>query len=252
MPPGVQMVRDMSVDEVVTRCSGVTDLSDLWTLANAFFAVRGIRMVDYNTSERLAQGTAFAHIVQRGFPAAWVALYAQANLRRVDPIPETAARLQRPFLWSQTAKLHDLREDQKDFLRQRRTYVPGDGLVIPVYGPNMLNACVGLGFGGPAPELSARETFELQAVSQMGHLRYCEITRERRRKTELSPREKDVLRWIARGKSNSVIGEILGISRHTVDTMTRRMFEKLDVHDRTSAAVRGVGAGLIEDPANSD
>ena len=61
----------------------------------------------------------------------------------------------------------------------------------------------------------------------------------------LSPREHEVLRWIALGKSNAVIGEILGISRHTVDTHNRRIFRKLNTADRTTAAIRAVEFGLV-------
>ena len=45
--------------------------------------------------------------------------------------------------------------------------------------------------------------------------------------------------------SNAAIGEILGISAHTVDTHLRRIYLKLGVFDRISAAVRGIGVGLI-------
>ena len=50
---------------------------------------------------------------------------------------------------------------------------------------------------------------------------------------------------MARGKSNGVIAEILGISDHTVDTLVRRVFAKLGVGDRISAAIKGIGAGLV-------
>ena len=51
--------------------------------------------------------------------------------------------------------------------------------------------------------------------------------------------------WIARGKSYGVIADILDVSRHTVDTLVRRIFEKLGVTDRTTAAIRAVGAGIV-------
>ncbi|WP_068117153.1 helix-turn-helix transcriptional regulator [Tropicimonas marinistellae] len=62
----------------------------------------------------------------------------------------------------------------------------------------------------------------------------------------LTPREHEILGWIASGKSNAVIAEILGISRHTVDTYNRRIFRKLDAADRTTAAVKALHAGVLE------
>ncbi|THF74113.1 MAG: LuxR family transcriptional regulator, partial [Sulfitobacter sp. SK025] len=42
-----------------------------------------------------------------------------------------------------------------------------------------------------------------------------------------------------------VIAEIMGLSRHTVDTIIRRMFGKLDVTDRTRAGGQGARIRLI-------
>jgi LuxR family transcriptional regulator/LuxR family quorum-sensing system transcriptional regulator CciR len=62
---------------------------------------------------------------------------------------------------------------------------------------------------------------------------------------DLTQRERDVLIWIARGKSNSVIANILGISENTVETLVGRCYRKLGVSDRVSAAVKGIGTGLV-------
>jgi DNA-binding CsgD family transcriptional regulator len=50
---------------------------------------------------------------------------------------------------------------------------------------------------------------------------------------------------VARGKTNGSIGDILGISAHTVDAHLRRIYLKLGVADRISAALKGLGFGLI-------
>jgi DNA-binding NarL/FixJ family response regulator len=62
----------------------------------------------------------------------------------------------------------------------------------------------------------------------------------------LTARERDVLILIARGRSNKRIALELGISEKTVKTHVGHLLAKLDVTDRTQAAVLAVQAGLIE------
>lgn len=52
----------------------------------------------------------------------------------------------------------------------------------------------------------------------------------------LTPREREVLRWLARGKSNAQIGAILGISGATVSKHLEHIYPKLGVENRTAAA----------------
>lgn len=65
------------------------------------------------------------------------------------------------------------------------------------------------------------------------------------RKPVLSPREKEVLHWVAKGKSNSVIADILGVSESTVDTFLRRIYSKLNATNRITAVVRAIRLGII-------
>jgi len=65
----------------------------------------------------------------------------------------------------------------------------------------------------------------------------------------LTLRESEVLYWVAKGKTNRDIGDILGASPATVKKHLERIHEKLGVETRTAAAalalqkVRGLGAG---------
>lgn len=54
----------------------------------------------------------------------------------------------------------------------------------------------------------------------------------------LTQRESEVLIWIAKGKSNKDIGEILSLSPRTVNKHLEQIFVKLGVENRASAAVR--------------
>ena len=54
---------------------------------------------------------------------------------------------------------------------------------------------------------------------------------------KLTPREAEVLFWISQGKSNHDIGVILGAMTATVRKHVQHIFAKLNVENRTAAAV---------------
>lgn len=54
----------------------------------------------------------------------------------------------------------------------------------------------------------------------------------------LTIRESEVLLWIAKGKSNRDIGDILGLSSRTVNKHLEQIYVKLGVENRASAAVK--------------
>jgi DNA-binding CsgD family transcriptional regulator len=56
----------------------------------------------------------------------------------------------------------------------------------------------------------------------------------------LSEREAEVLYWVAAGKSSPVISIILGIRHDTVRAHLKRIFTKLGVENRLSAALRAL------------
>jgi len=65
------------------------------------------------------------------------------------------------------------------------------------------------------------------------------------RKPELSPREVEVLQWVAAGKSNKEIGTQLYIAEGTVKTHVKNILEKLAVVGRTAAIREAVHRGLV-------
>jgi DNA-binding NarL/FixJ family response regulator len=68
---------------------------------------------------------------------------------------------------------------------------------------------------------------------------------EPRDRDELTPRERDVLAQLARGQPNKVIARELGVSERTVKTHVSNILGKLDLTDRTQAAVYAVRHGLV-------
>jgi DNA-binding CsgD family transcriptional regulator len=61
----------------------------------------------------------------------------------------------------------------------------------------------------------------------------------------LTPREREVLRWLAAGKTDRDIGAILDISPRTVHKHLQHIYAKLGVETRTAAAVQAVRHRLL-------
>jgi DNA-binding NarL/FixJ family response regulator len=58
----------------------------------------------------------------------------------------------------------------------------------------------------------------------------------------LTPREAEVLLWIAQGKSNGDVASILGCAENTVKVHTARIFEKLGIENRNAASLKAIEA----------
>jgi DNA-binding NarL/FixJ family response regulator len=63
---------------------------------------------------------------------------------------------------------------------------------------------------------------------------------------DLTDREITVLRLVADGKTNKEIANNLDLSEKTVKNHVRNIFHKLQVYDRTQAAILAIRKGLIE------
>jgi len=65
------------------------------------------------------------------------------------------------------------------------------------------------------------------------------------RRIQLSPREQEIVRMVAKGHPNKVIADVLNISSWTVCTHLRRIFAKLGVGSRAAMVARLLEIGAL-------
>lgn len=65
----------------------------------------------------------------------------------------------------------------------------------------------------------------------------------------LTPREKELLKLIARGYSNQKAAEALNISPHTVHTHRKKVIKKLNIKSPTEFLIHAIDLGLVELPS---
>ncbi len=76
----------------------------------------------------------------------------------------------------------------------------------------------------------------------------CNVSKRQQNEQEiynLTDRELEILNLIAQGYSNAKISETLHISMNTVKTHIKNIFQKLEVEDRTEAAMKAFKSNLI-------
>jgi LuxR family transcriptional regulator, quorum-sensing system regulator CciR len=180
-----------------------------------------------------------------GFPLSWQRRYRE-RFRLVDPLPDLALRYERVFRWSDVMALPELTPEEIRYVRLMARYSRVDGVGVGCFGPQARSGFMAAGRPADRDALRYTNLLRVQTIGQMSFLRYAELVRPFDTEAPaLSRREMDVMRWLAGGKSNSVIAEILGIQKSSVDVYVRRIFDKLGVSDRTTASVRALALGLI-------
>jgi DNA-binding CsgD family transcriptional regulator len=177
---------------------------------------------------------------------AFMSVYRERGYDAIDPIRPLGAHRSEPFFWSQTPSLVNLTREQKDYLAFLKQFGVREGISIPIFGAKGTVAVVAAGTITHELRIGPADLVDLELACAYVHKRYLQLQGASDSELpNLTKREREVLAWIAQGKSTNVIATILGVSEHTVDTLTRRTFQKLGVNDRISAVLKAVGAGLV-------
>ncbi|WP_285712885.1 helix-turn-helix transcriptional regulator [Erythrobacter oryzae] len=232
-------------EEAVDRLLAATSVAELLEIMHEASIAIGGDKFSYHT-EVMFEGIAsvLSEVYSVGFSDEWRTYYIDQGARLIDPGPDITMRRGKPTTWHDALSSRRLTRAELDYVAETVRMGITSGYGFPLWGPNGHNAYVAVGFppGEPLPDLPTINTHHMLLTN--GHQKICELTAANA-DPSLSLREREVLTWAGRGKSNTDIATILAISGDTVATYMRRIFAKLDCHDRIGAVIKALRLGQI-------
>lgn len=181
------------------------------------------------------------------YPDEWQKLYVDQGFQHRDPTLLTAARSIAPVDWVRLRQEDSFRT----LFRAAQDFgIAEQGLTIPVRGPygdiglfSVTRNCSDKEWG----LLKKKILGEMQRLAVHLHdnvVRSHALTRALT-SPSLSARETEILQWVAAGKTQQDVADILNISNRTVEVHLRSSRSKLGALTTSQAVGRAIGLGLI-------
>jgi LuxR family transcriptional regulator, quorum-sensing system regulator SinR len=158
----------------------------------------------------------------------------------VRPIDHASVRQQMPAL-------------EALFAHAAKLDIPVEGISYPLLSQASHAASLSISIALAAGDMSAFLRSYGRDIQTLASIFHAALTESERPKAPddgeaglITPREREVLRWSAAGKSYWEIAVILGISERTVRFFMSNARRKLDVVSNTQAVAEAVWRGLIQ------
>lgn len=187
------------------------------------------------------------HGVLKNYPDDWMKYYTEKKYEDIDPVRKYIMQANGAFLWTELDKLKgNIKKDEELLMNEARDAKLLDGIGFALHAPR--NEILGMGFASSSGGVELHPNL-LSLVSMLAtqfHTVFIKLNQtEAQEYITITAREKEILYWCNKGKSNWTIGEILKISENTVKFHLCNIFTKLSVNNRTTAVLKAINLGLI-------
>lgn len=183
-------------------------------------------------------------VMLHNYPASWAVVFSEHRMHEVDPVLLRAERSLLPFFWDAPDFRRQLTNQQRRILIQGARFGLLHGYTIPLHSPWTANGFrASCSVVPDSPRIEARNYFAAQLMAMYLYaaaVRVHETTHAPRKHGRLSLRERECLELAAQGKSDWEIGQILGISEHTVHRHIESAKLRLGVVTRVQAIMRAL------------
>ena len=241
-------IQDYSVEAAAGGIEDCIDENELWDKVFEFTKLFGARnFTYYHLPPAGAYDFYKPHIAFRGSETQNLGQYEAALRERASNFIPTLRLLDGPTFFAKFCNISEMDSSLTELVVAFHIGETTNGVIIPGHGPNGRCGAIVIGFADDNRRHRRKDIQHIRWACEAAHRAYCRLRLSNSRKMKpISKREKEVMRWVAAGKSNSVIADIIGISHHTVNGYLRSFYLKTDTSDRTTATLRCIGESLIE------
>ncbi len=219
--------------ECVARCAAGDDLPAL--IADFQRTIQAFGFAASSCGAWVGLGGARTHrFFFLDWPPDWIALYELRRMFASDPIVSEARRRMTAFRWGDISRLS---ESEAEVLTTARQHGWVDGFVVPIHGPAGYQGVVNMAATEPL-RLEPLEQAVLQTMATTIHHRcrsaigFGSVSHAL---AHLTAREIECLQWVASGKTDWEIGQLLGIAAATAHYHVEHAKKKLGVGSRVQA-----------------
>jgi len=179
----------------------------------------------------------------QAWPAGWLSSKEEIQQLRNDPVILGALMRPQPFSWDDIRP--KLRGWTASIIEQGRDFGLNDGYCVPIHRANAVPG--GFAFLGYKIDMAVQDKRFLQICAIQTYEKLERMVRppDPEPARLLSFREREVLHWIAAGKTVPVIAEILGLSEHTARDHVKSAMRKLCATTQAHAVARGLRLGEL-------
>jgi DNA-binding CsgD family transcriptional regulator len=166
------------------------------------------------------------------WPVFWYRRYIEQNHLVHDPIVVRLNRSPTPFRWSETRA--GAGREARRVLDEAAEFGLKDGLALAVHAEGSVG---GVSIAARHYDLSPRQQAGLQLAAYYLHARVAGLRAKGapRARRGLTPRERECLNWVAAGKTDWEIAQILSISEQTAHGYVQNALIKLGARTRAQA-----------------
>lgn len=183
------------------------------------------------------------------YPSNFLDHYAESNFQNHDMVGEFSNKKSTPFTWSDIAKEAEITKVQKILFSDSSSVGLRSGGSIPIHGPHNVKATFSVANDTNNKEfdqLFNLKRFQLQILATYAHEKIISLGIDNVVKIErITPREKDILSWVARGKTYWEISKILSIQEDTVRKHMKNVLRSMNASNSSHAIARAIMLGII-------